>query len=241
MPAMNRVHALLSILPGLVIGVTASNELSAAASVDGLTWPNTFVARVEALALLQTLNANLLSHDSATRILERWCDVHQLATPAQILAVRLRVAPKPPTDAQRRSLRVGPTDIVRYRHVQLVCGSLVLSRAENWYVPSRLSPEMNRLLETTDAPFGTIVQSLHFQRHTLAARLLWSPLPAAWEMANQPTKPETPWLLVPPDVLEHRALLTLHDGTPFSEVVETYSGNVLAFAAPPGATAPARP
>jgi len=30
------------------------------------TWPGTFVARVEALALLQTLNAGLLSHDSAT-------------------------------------------------------------------------------------------------------------------------------------------------------------------------------
>jgi hypothetical protein len=41
-------------------------------------------------------------------------------------------------------------------------------------------------------------------------------------------------LEVPPEVLRHRALLTLPDGTPFSEVVETYTANVLALpAAPP--------
>ena len=40
---------------------------------------------------------------------------------------------------------------------------------------------------------------------------------------------------MPAAVLQHRALLTLPDGTPFSEVVETYSGNVLAFPAPQAA------
>jgi hypothetical protein len=39
-------------------------------------------------------------------------------------------------------------------------------------------------------------------------------------------------LQVPPKVLEHRALLTLPDGTPFSEVIETYTENVLAFLLP---------
>ena len=39
-------------------------------------------------------------------------------------------------------------------------------------------------------------------------------------------------LRMPAAILQHRALLTLPDGTPFSEVVETYSGNVLAFPAP---------
>ncbi len=36
----------------------------------------------------------------------------------------------------------------------------------------------------------------------------------------------------PAEVLRHRAVLTLPDGTPFSEVIETYSGEVLAFPAP---------
>ncbi len=37
---------------------------------------------------------------------------------------------------------------------------------------------------------------------------------------------------MPDEVLEHRAVLSLPNGTPFSEVVETYTGNVLAFPAP---------
>jgi hypothetical protein len=37
---------------------------------------------------------------------------------------------------------------------------------------------------------------------------------------------------IPPRLLEHRAVLTLPDGTPFSEVVETYTDNVLAFPVP---------
>jgi hypothetical protein len=34
---------------------------------------------------------------------------------------------------------------------------------------------------------------------------------------------------VPDKVLQHRAVLVLPDGMPISEVVETYTGNVLAF------------
>jgi hypothetical protein len=34
---------------------------------------------------------------------------------------------------------------------------------------------------------------------------------------------------MPAKLLEHRAVLTLPDGTPFSEVVETYTDKVLAF------------
>jgi hypothetical protein len=43
--------------------------------------------------------------------------------------------------------------------------------------------------------------------------------------------PETAMQL-PEHLLEHRAVLLLPDGTPFSEVVESYTGNVLAFPLP---------
>jgi hypothetical protein len=39
-------------------------------------------------------------------------------------------------------------------------------------------------------------------------------------------------LRIPEQLLQHRAVLVLADGTPFSEVVETYTGNVLAFPMP---------
>jgi hypothetical protein len=192
-------------------------------------WTGSFIARVEALAVLETLNADLLSHDSATLTLERWCDVHKLASPPRIVASRVPDIDKPPTPEQRRELGVTPMDSVRYRRVRLMCGAFVLSEADNWYVPGRLTPEMNKLLDTTDSPFGVVVRALHFQRHTLSSTLLWLPLPAGWEMNSTSARDVVADQPMPSKLLEHRAVLTLPDGTPFSEVVETYTDNVLAF------------
>jgi hypothetical protein len=111
----------------------------------------------------------------------------------------------------------------------LVCGTVVLSEADNWYVPGRLTPEMNNVLDTTNTPFGKAVQALHFQRHTISAKVLWPLLPEGWEMSSAAPIDGAGELPLPSHVLEHRAVLTLPDGTPFSELVETYTGNVLAF------------
>jgi hypothetical protein len=64
------------------------------------------------------------------------------------------------------------------------------------------------------------------------AKLLWSPLPQDWEMGAPLPERRGATLTIPHEVLEHRAVLTLPDGTPFSEVVETYTGEVLAFPEP---------
>jgi hypothetical protein len=195
-------------------------------------WQESFTARVEALAVLQTLNAELLSHDSATLTLDRWCAAHRLASPARIVAERVDGAYLAPTDEQRQLLGVNATEPIRYRRVRLICGGHVLSEADNWYVPDRLSPEMNRMLDTTDTAFGRAVQNLNFRRRTLSAKLLWSPLPQDWEMGAPLPEPRGATLTIPHEVLEHRAVLTLPDGTPFSEVVETYTSDVLAFPQP---------
>jgi chorismate-pyruvate lyase len=195
-------------------------------------WQDSFAARLEALALLQTLNADLLSHDSATLTLDRWCESHRMAAPARIVAERVQDAGQAPTAEQRRLLGVGATEPVRFRRVRLTCGGHVLSEADNWYVPARLTPDMNRVLDTTDTAFGRAVQALDFRRRTLSAKLLWWPLPQDWDMGAP--LPEVPGatLTIPHDVLEHRAVLTLPDGTPFSQVVETYTSEVLAFPEP---------
>jgi chorismate-pyruvate lyase len=200
------------------------------ATEQARNWSANFVARVEALALLETLNAELLSNNSATLTLEHWCDIHHLASPPRIVAVRVLDVGKPVSPEQREELHVTPTEPVRYRRVRLECGSVVLSEADNWYVPSRLTPEMNKLLETTDTPFGRAVQPLHFQRRTLSAKVLWRPLPDGWEMSA--TSPDAAVVPMPANLLEHRAILTLPDGTPFSEVVESYTANILGFPVP---------
>jgi hypothetical protein len=216
-----RGHALLLLLSALGAGVEARAPVAAGSRDD-------FVSRLQAALLIQTLNADLLSHDSATQTLERWCAAHKLASPARIVAARVRGVDKTPTAEQRSELRVTSTEPVRYRRVHLMCGGLALSEADNWYVPARLTPEMNRALDGSDAPFGRVVQPLNFQRRTLSVRVLAPLLPEGWEMGAE-IPPGTAGASLPERLLEHRAILTLPDGTPFSEVVETYTANVLAF------------
>ncbi len=243
-------------------GVLACPLAGAEETAAPAPWRDTFTTRLEALALLQSLNAELLSHDSATLTLDHWCELHQLASPARIVAERVHDVEKPVTPEQRGILGVGATEPIRYRRVRLRCGEHVLSEADNWYVPGRLTAEMNQTLDTSDTPFGRVVQGLHFQRHTLSSTLLWSPLPEGWEMAPAAAPASAPRtrtspapmdstgrargststpvrssavapLQIPAQVLQHRAVLTLPDGTPFSEVVETYTSGVLGFPEPP--------
>jgi hypothetical protein len=182
--------------------------------------------------LIQTLNAEVLSSRSATATLERWCSDHRLADSPRLLAVPIRSVERPATAEQRRRLQVGAADRVTHRHVQLRCGVRVLSEADNWYVPARLTDAMNRLLETTDTPFGRVVQSLEPYRQTFEATLLWSPLPAGWESQSTALPPRTDEPLAIPDALfEHRAILYTRDHIAFSEVDEVYQRQILAFPA----------
>jgi hypothetical protein len=206
--------------------------LASALAGEPVPWPDSFVVRLEALALIESLNADLLSHDSATLTLERWCADHRLADPARIVAERMHDVVKPATEEVRAALDVKPDEPLGYRRVRLKCGDRVLSEADNWYVPARLTPEMDHTLETTDTPFGKAVADLHFRRHTLSADLLWRPLPIGWETGAAAPPEKGGALTIPDHVLEHRAVLSTPDGEPFSEVVETYTGEVLAFPAP---------
>ena len=204
-----------------------------AAAAAAPSWPDDGTARLEALELIETLNADLLGHDSATLTLERWCTAHRLAPSPTVTAARVPEAETPADDAVRRDLGVGAATPVRHRHVRLSCGGHVLSEADNYYVPARLTPEMNRLLDTTDTAFGRVVGALKFQRRTLSAELLWRPLPEGWEGTATLPSAAPGTLAIPPELLRHRAILVLPDGTPFSALVETYTGEVLAFPNPP--------
>jgi chorismate-pyruvate lyase len=194
-------------------------------------WPDTPFVRVAALALIEELRADLLSETSATATLEHWCGAHGIAATPRIVAERQRGDPVPPSPEQRARLRVTAADAIGYRHVRLTCGERVLSEAENWYVPSRLTPEMNRMLDTTDTPFGKAVQALGFQRATLSSRLLWRPLPEAWTAT--PLNAGGGTITIPERLIENRALLSRGaDQLPIAEVAETYTSDVLAFPPP---------
>ncbi|MBB3946907.1 chorismate-pyruvate lyase [Rhizobium skierniewicense] len=198
---------------------------------NDMVWPDTPVQRLAALAVVQDLNIQLLSHDSATLTLERWCDDHRLADPAKISATRLNDTKEPP-ETVRKQLNVAAADRLGYRHVLLKCGTLVLSEADNWYVPARLTPEMNETLDTTDTPFGKVVAPLQFQRHTISSQLLWQPLPGNWAVGGTIPAATNKMIDIPETLISNQAMLSKPDGTPISFVIENYKSNLLQFAPP---------
>ncbi|WP_249199486.1 hypothetical protein [Gluconobacter sp. Dm-62] len=145
-------------------------------------------------AAVRAFRARLDSQPSATAVLQARC-------PSPIRVLRLSVD-RPVTEDILTLLQVTETHQVTTRHVRLLCGETVLSDAWNWYVPERLSPAMNTLLEQTDTPFGRAVQQTDFRRQKLETRF-----PGAASGI----------------VLENRALLRRgSDNAPISLVVEDY-------------------
>src|SRR5258706_2859668 len=193
-------------------------------------WRDTPIARLEALALTQTLRGEILASPSATLTLERWCRTHALAEPAQLIARQIEANTAEAGAAVRQHLQVSAAEPLRSRRVELRCGEHLLAIADNWYVPSRLTPAMNRLLKTTQLPFGKVVQPLSPQRQTLAATLLWSPLPEGWERAARSAPAAGAGTLsVPAALFAQRAIVFSARHQPIAEVYEVYQRDLLAF------------
>ena len=184
-----------------------------------LLWPDTPNARAAALERVARLQHLLESEPSATLVLRQWCETYHLAADPHIIAKPIKSAPKPAPDNVRLNLALKPGEAVGYRRVQLLCGDHVLSDAENWYVPDRLTPAMNAVLDGSDTPFGLAVRSLHFERRTLSSVKLWSP-PAATGRT----------MTVPDHVLRNEGLLTVAGGVPIAQVIENYTAAILGAA-----------
>ena len=214
--------------------MTLRRPLAPAAGVPSprpLPWPDTLLARVEARRRVRELNAALLASPSATLTLERWCADQGLATDPRIVARPIGGIETAPSSEQRRRLQVSAGEVVRHRRVELVCGAHVLSEADNWYVPGRLTRDMNHRLDTTDTPFGRVVQDLRPIRRTLAVEMRWDPLQSGRRGRALPeagAEASDRLLDIPPDLFQHRALLCAAGGLPIAEVHETYTRHVLA-------------
>ena len=195
-------------------------------------WSDNFTDRLAVLALIEELNGALLASHSATATLENWCASHQMANPSRLRAIVDRNSRKPLSDADRALLGAGPAEPVRYRRVQLACGTHVLSEAENWYLPARLPAGADHLLDTTDVPFGRVISTMHPSRQTISVERLWSPLPEGWERhARLPPSAvlSTSSLAIPAALFRHRALVFDASHRPIAVVVETYTRGILDF------------
>jgi len=151
------------------------------------------------------LDAELRASNSATAVLQKRCD--------QPIRAQVSRDGKTPVLAagDRARLRVGPGERLAYRYVRLVCGDKLLSRATNWYVPSRLTPEMNAALEGGDTPFGVVIRPLGPTRTTFAVE----------------TARRSPALRHTGTVLVHHAIVLDRAGRPLAEVEESYTSGML--------------
>lgn len=184
---------------------------------------------------IQTLSSILLTSRSATRTLEAWCGENKLATDPTITAIRDLSILKEPLPSQETLEHLGATaSEVAYRQVRLCCKGIVMSQAENWYVPSRLTDEMNAQLTTTTIPFGKVVSPFRPFRIPLSAALLWKDLlPEQWHLMppeelyqwsyEQPMPPYDP----NQNLFEHQALLVHDSSLPIAEVHEKYKMSLL--------------
>ncbi len=199
---------------------------------DRSIWPDTAVARQAIDDMIRTLNMALLSSDSATLTLENWCRRLGLSGFSDMLvAARLYGEERPVTPEQRALLGIPQGEPILYRHVRLHCGAHILSEAENWYIPARLTPDMNAALDKSDVAFGRAVQTLRFHRRTLTSEILWTPMAQA---ADSGTDSARRLLTIPTELIRHEAILLLQDETPFSLVRETYTNAILGY--PPSDT-----
>lgn len=162
---------------------------------------------------VRALDRMLQAADSATVALETWCDARGLAPAPVRLTVQAEIRDRrlPPAFVAE-ALRLRADQPVCYRRVSLLVGGQRLSQAENWYAACRLTPAMNRTLETTDIPFGHVVAPLGISRRTLDSR-----------MSGLDKDPETP----AETILSHTAVVMRGDGRPVSVVREYYDAFLL--------------
>ena len=179
--------------------------------------------RREARQLTQ-FEAALAAQPSATRALEGWCGRLAGVDFAAVTARSLQGQDSPRPVRLSALLGVPAGEALAYRHVRLDCQLGTLSEAHNWYVPARLTRDMNAALASTDTPFGKVAVSLHFTREAISSQR------GRGEACPART------------ILTNRALLRLPDGQPLALVIECYTVlNLRPFAPKPVRLSPTPP
>jgi chorismate-pyruvate lyase len=162
-------------------------------------------------ALVWALNTRLIAGATATETLLAWCEEHGLSEGPITVEIRQCFAPAVVPDDVLPALKLDPGETIHYRQVRLMRGPLPLAAAENWFVPQRLTADMNEALIQTNVPFGRVIAPLRPLRRTLAADL-------------QPHAEI---------ILRHRAVVLSNAGTALALVKENYFSDLVSFASAP--------
>ena len=150
--------------------------------------------------LMEAWNRRLLDAPIATDELQHWCDEREgIPFGVKINATILPGSGTPLSPMDRRRLAIAADEPVAYRHVRLECMGILLSEADNWYVPTRLTADMQRLLAQTKTPFGAVIRPFRPRRQNRLLRMTGGAI-----------------------LFEHEGLVTTADGKPLALVRERY-------------------
>jgi uncharacterized protein YjiS (DUF1127 family) len=173
-------------------------------------------------ALVRELSDHLLHASTATEALHAWCVARGLSA-GPITAVKQDADQgRFLDDDMLDELRPERHERIAHRCVRLVRGLVVLAKADNWFIPDRLPPEVRDLLEATDLPFGAAVARLQPTRRTYFVRF------AELSSAGKAGTGDGPAGLSPSmPILEHRAVVLDRNRQPLSAVSERYCAALL--------------
>lgn len=168
-------------------------------------------------AELERFDALMRSSGSATATLTEWMRARAMRAQVDVVAhVRADQAADLPAGLAQR-LKLTDAGSIAYRRVWLSCEGRVLSVAENWFVPERLTSVMRQQLAAGKIPFGNVIKPFTPVRRTLSSRKLWSP---SDEQAAACSR-------LPTTLLHHHAIVSDRLGLPICEVSEIYTRNIL--------------
>jgi hypothetical protein len=110
-------------------------------------------------------------------------------------------------------------------------GAILLCEAENWCIPERLPPDLHKLLDTTDIPFGQVIAPLRPARRTIAVDFHWpSANTERQSKYSHNINASEDLQSCPARLFEHRAVVLINARQPVAAVIERYRVELIAFA-----------
>jgi uncharacterized protein YjiS (DUF1127 family) len=203
-------------------GLLSGDRASGSASQDTAGDQPVPTTPAKIAALVRELSDHLLHASTATEALHAWCAARGLSA-GPIIAVKQDPDQRRyPDDDMLDELRPERHERIAYRCVRLVRGPVVLSEADNWFIPDRLPPEVRDVLEATDMPFGAAVARLQPSRRTYFVRFaeLGTGREAGTGGSPAGLSPSMP-------ILEHKAVVLDRNGQPLAVVSERYCAALL--------------
>jgi chorismate-pyruvate lyase len=159
--------------------------------------------------LMRRLSERILSANSATEELERWCCERGISRGHLVAVCTRDTRPEFLDDESLEALHTYAHAKPEFRRVQLKTDAIVLVDALNWYFPTRLTPEICEVLRNTNVPFGRAIRTLRPRRHTFLIRQS-----TAEQIAASADQTET--------AFEHHAIVFREDRVPVAVVHERF-------------------